>query len=50
MATDSGVRSIIRQLNEDTPAQEKSREVVVRPDGTKMVRVTKKRKTMVTKE
>ncbi len=47
---DSQVRNIIRQLNEDSPAQEKAREVVVRPDGTKVVRVTKKRKSMITKE
>ncbi len=46
----SQVRSIIRQLNEDAPGKEKSREVVVRPDGTKVVRVTKKRKSMVSKE
>ncbi len=44
----SQVRSIIRQLNEDAPAKEKTREVVVRPDGTKVVRVTKKRKVMIT--
>ncbi len=46
----SQVRSIIRQINEDRPAEEKQREVVVRPDGTKVVRVTKKRKVMMTKE
>ncbi len=44
----SQVRSIIRQINEETPAKEKNREVVVRPDGTKVVRVTKKRKVMIT--
>ncbi len=44
---DSQVRSIIRQLNEETPAKEKTREVVVRPDGSKVVRVTKKRKVMI---
>ncbi len=46
----SQVRSIIRQLNEDAPSKEKSREVVVRPDGRKVVRVTKKRKTLVSQE
>ncbi len=46
----SQVRNIIRQLNEDAPGKEKGREVVVRPDGSKMVRVTKKRKMMVTRE
>ncbi len=46
----SQVRNIIRQLHEDSPGQEKEREVVVRPDGSKVVRVTKKRKMMVTKE
>lgn len=42
------VRSIIKQLNEDKPATEKNREVVVRADGTKVVRVTKKRRVMMT--
>ena len=42
------VRSIIKQLNEDKPATEKNREVVVRADGTKLVRVTKKRRVMMT--
>lgn len=41
------VRSIISQLNEDRPSKEKSREVVVRPDGSKVIRVTKKRRVMV---
>ena len=47
---DSQVRTIIRRLNVDRPAQEKSREVVVRADGTKAIRVTKKRKMMMTNE
>lgn len=42
------VRNIIKQLNEDKPSREKTREVVVRADGTKVVRVTKKRRVMVT--
>ena len=42
------VRSIIRQLNEEQPSQEKKREVIVRPDGSKVVRVTKRRRKMVT--
>lgn len=41
------VRSIINQLNEDHPSKEKSREVVVREDGTKVIRVTKKRRVLV---
>lgn len=41
------VRSIINQLNEDRPSKEKSREVVVREDGTKVIRVTKKRRVTV---
>ncbi len=41
------VRSIIKQLNEEKTSRERHREVVVRADGTKMVRVTKKRKVMV---
>lgn len=46
----SQVRSIINQLNADRPSSEKSREVVLRADGTKAVRVVKKRKVMVTNE
>lgn len=44
------VRSIIKQLNEEKPSKVKSREVVIRADGTKVVRVTKKRKVMVTED
>ena len=39
----SQVRSIIKHLNEDKPSKERTREVVVRADGTKVIRVTKKR-------
>ena len=42
------VRSIIKHLNEDKPSQERAREVVVRADGSKVVRVRKKRKVMLT--
>lgn len=42
------VRSIIKHLNEDKPSQERSREVVVRADGSKVIRVTRKRKVMLT--
>ncbi len=42
------VRSIIRQINEEKPSKAKKREVVVRPDGTKVIRVTKKRRVMMT--
>lgn len=42
------VRSIIKHLNEEKPAQERAREVVVRADGSKVVRVTKKRRVMMT--
>lgn len=42
------VRNIIKQLNNDQPSKEKSREVVMRPDGTKVIRVTKKRRVMLT--
>lgn len=45
---DSQVRNIINQLNSDKPSREKHREVVTREDGTKVVRVTRKRKVMVT--
>lgn len=41
------IRSIINQLNEEKPSKEKSREVVVREDGTKVIRVTKKRRVVV---
>lgn len=44
------VRSIIKQLNEDKPSKEKSREVVIRADGTKVVRVVKKRRIMVSEK
>lgn len=44
------VRSIINQLNEDRPSKEKSREVVVREDGTKVIRVTKKRRVAVSEQ
>lgn len=44
---ESQVRSIIKQLNDERPSKEKSREVVVRPDGTKVLRVIKKRKVTV---
>lgn len=44
----SQVRSIIRKLNEEKPSQEQNREVVVRADGSRMVRVTKKRRVMLT--
>lgn len=46
----SHLRDIIRQLNDDNPSKEKSREVVIRADGTKMVRVIKKRRVMVSEE
>lgn len=41
------VRNIIKQLNEK-PSQERKREVVTRPDGSKVVRITKRRKRMLT--
>lgn len=46
-AAQSHVRGIIQQLNKEKPSKEKSREVVVRPDGTKVIRVTKKRRVLV---
>lgn len=45
--TSSHVRGIIQQINDEKPSKEKSREVVTRPDGTKVVRVTKKRRVLV---
>ena len=47
---DSQVRNIINQLNSERPSHEKSREVVMRADGTKAVRVVKKRKVMVSND
>lgn len=44
------VRSIINRLNEDHPSKEKMREVVTRPDGTKVIRVTKKRRVLVSEK
>lgn len=44
------VRNIIRQINEEKPSQAKKREVVVRPDGTKVIRVTKKRRVLMTEK
>lgn len=41
------VRSIIKQLNNDKPSKVKSKEVVIRADGTKVIRVTKKRRVML---
>lgn len=46
-AANSHVRGIIQQLNQEKPSKEKSREVVVRPDGTKVIRVRKKRRVLV---
>lgn len=46
---DSQVRNIIKKLNEDAPGKEKSREVIVRADGTKVVRVVKKKRVMVSR-
>ncbi len=42
------VRGIIRQLHEDKPSQERKREVVKRADGSKVVRVTKKKRVVLT--
>lgn len=44
------VRSIIRQINEEKPSHTKKREVVVRPDGSKVIRVTKKRRVLMTEK
>ena len=46
----SGVRNIISQLTEEQPSKEKSRELVVRKDGTRMVRVVKKKRVAVSEE
>lgn len=44
------VRNIIRQINEEKPSHATKREVVVRPDGTKVVRVTKKRRVLMSEK
>lgn len=46
----SDVRGIISQLNSEHPSKEKKREVVIRPDGTKVIRVTKKRRVLVSEK
>ena len=46
----SQVRNILSKLAEEHPSKEKKREVVVREDGTKVVRVTKKRRVMISAE
>ncbi len=46
----SQVHNIISQLNAERPSHEKSREVVLRADGTKSIRVVKKRKVMVSRD
>lgn len=46
----SQVRGILNRLNDEKPAHEKSRELVVRPDGTKVYRVTKKRRVLITEK
>lgn len=46
----SQVRSIIRRINEEKPSKAKKREVVVRPDGTKVIRVTKKRRVLMSEK
>ncbi len=46
----SQVREIIDQLNEEHPSKERSRELVVRKDGTKVVRVTKKRRVTISEK
>ncbi len=46
----SQVREIIDQLNEEHPTKERSREVVVRKDGTKVVRVHKKRRVTISEQ
>lgn len=43
----SQVRNIIKHLNEEKPSTERRREVVTRKDGSKVVRVTKRRKVLL---
>lgn len=42
------VRSIVQQINDSKPSHSTKREVVVREDGTKVVRVTRKRRVLMT--
>ncbi|MGN0868580.1 MAG: hypothetical protein ACI4O9_03525 [Akkermansia sp.] len=44
------MRGILNRLNDEKPSHEKSRELVIRPDGTKVYRVTKKRRVLVTEK
>ncbi len=44
------IRSIIQQINGETASRTKKREVVVRADGSKVVKVTKKRRVLMTEK
>ncbi len=44
------VRDIINKLHDERPGQESSREVVTRDDGSKMVRVVRKRRVLLTEK
>ncbi len=44
------VRDIINKLHEEKPGQESNREVVTREDGSKVVRVTRKRRVLITEK
>ena len=44
----TSVRSIVQQINDSKPSHSTKREVVVREDGTKVERVTKKRRVLMT--
>ncbi|MGN0836794.1 MAG: hypothetical protein ACI4OS_05075, partial [Akkermansia sp.] len=46
----SQVRGILNRLNDEKPSHERSRELVIRPDGTKVYRVTKRRRVLITEK
>lgn len=46
----SQVREIINKLNDDHPTKESSRQVVTRKDGSKVTRVTKKRRVTISEQ
>ncbi len=46
----SQVRDIIQKINDEKPGKESSREEVIRPDGSKAIRVVRKRRVLVSEK
>ncbi len=47
---DSQVRDIIQKINEERPGQESSRETIVRKDGSKAVRIVRKKRVLISEK